>query len=83
MDEDSDNNNTNISRQPDNEGGEIKGGWVLYFCIFGFCFAVGFFLKKHFYHKEIGYYLQIKHNKGFLSQKEKLCHNFGFFRYLS
>lgn len=60
------------------------------FCVFVFLFFLGFvlwwvFLKKKFfqaqisfYHQEVSYYLQIKHNKRFLSQKEKLCHNLGF-----
>jgi hypothetical protein len=54
------------------------GGW----------FCNGFFLsfcQAHFFfnHQESGYYLQIKHNIRFLSQKEKLCHDLGFSWFLS
>jgi hypothetical protein len=36
MEEDNDDKNTNINRQQDNKGEEIKGRWVLVFC---FCFV--------------------------------------------
>jgi len=63
---------------------KAKGGWVLYF-LFGFCFVLGpffslcFFQAQNvFYHQESGYYLQIKHNRRFLPQRERFCHGLGF-----
>jgi heme/copper-type cytochrome/quinol oxidase subunit 2 len=49
-----------------------------YFLLFGFCFVVGLYfyvfvkLRKKNYHRKSSHYLQTKHNKKFLLQKERL-----------
>jgi hypothetical protein len=63
----------------------------LFFCffLFRFCFVVGpFFLHfrqtyKVFYHQESSHYIQIKHNKKLILQREKLRHNLGISWFLS
>ncbi len=51
--------------------------WVL-FC--GGSFYLHFRLVyNYFYHKKSNHYLQIKHNRKFLLQRERLHHNLGFF----
>jgi hypothetical protein len=59
-------------------------GFVFFaFLLFGFCFVVGIIFRlsssfKSFYHQESSHYLQIKHNRNFLLQRERLHHNLGF-----
>jgi hypothetical protein len=43
MEEDNDDNNTNINRQPNNEGEKVKGGWALCNLFFFNLFCDGFF----------------------------------------
>ncbi len=84
MEEDGDDNN--INRQPNNKGEKAKGGWILCFFFFWVLFCDGSFFfplnfcqaHKVFYHQEFGYYLQIKHNRGFLPQSKRFCHSLGF-----
>ncbi len=48
--EDDDDDNTSISKQENNEGEKVKGGWVL--CnFFGFCFVMGLFFPFTFFFK--------------------------------
>ncbi len=66
------NNNNNINRQQNNEGEKAKGGWVLCNSFWALFYGGSFFsirfcqTHKKIYHKKSSYYLQIKHNRGFL-----------------
>jgi len=51
-------------------------GCVLWWVLFLYTFVK---LKKKIYHQESNHYMQIKHNREFILQTEKLHHNFYFF----
>ncbi len=50
--------------------------WVLFYGGFFFMF---FSSLESFYHQESSHYIQIMYNNKKLLQREKTCHNFGFF----
>jgi hypothetical protein len=73
--------------QQDNKGEKAREDGFCVFC-FSFVWVLfcggSFFLHFHkvlkvFYHKDYSRYLQIKHTRKFLLQRERLRHNLRFF----
>jgi hypothetical protein len=63
-----------------------EGGICVIFIFFRVLFCGRFFFsplcfyqaQKVFYHQESNYYLQFKHNRGFLPENERFCHMLDF-----
>ncbi len=84
--EDCDDNNNNIIRQPNNEGEKAKGRWVLCNLFFRFCFVVGpsfslyVFVKpiKKFITKNLVITYKLSTIEGFYDKVSNFA-NLGFF----